>query len=441
MPTGKLREERALNHHAENEQLLKDYLKDLKVGERSPHTIESYRRTVSDFLAFIMGLDMAEVRHGEIREYLHWLSVKKASGQTITQRKHALSSFFHYLQVMDVVKESPVRLVANSKVVRKLPRFLSIGEVDRLIAATETPRDRALILTMYATGCRKAEIVGMRIEDVNWDSHTILVAGKGQKQRIVPLGRKAIESLRAHLNKRQHGPVFLFEESGQGARAQRGGVQLQKGRYWTAFYRENRNLPGGSVRVLRGKRIGIFGEPMRRGRPPDPAITQAVSLRKQGKTWPEIFAAFPEAKESNLRRAVYYRLRSMKRPPAQPLKQIANLTAARREALKLIAATSSAQPPTPQRSIEKPIDGRTICRILDAAARRAGIGHVHPHMLRHSFATHLLEGGADLRTIQELLGHVSISTTQIYTHVTTVHLRDTMEKCHPHWKENTNEKV
>jgi site-specific recombinase XerD len=275
----------------------------------------------------------------------------------MTARKYALSSFFKFLQKTDVVKDSPVRFIANHKTSRRLPRFLSVDEVERLIAAAKTLRDRALILVMYSTGCRVSEVVGMRVEDIS--GRTVRVIGKGDKQRLVVLGSRAVEILRSYLQGRKTGPVFVAEPI-----EQRGGVSRDRWGTWWGFFR---HADANGKRVMRGVRLGDY------------------DLRTK-----------EQAREA-LRRHLPAKL-----------------------------------PSTPQNAI----DAHTVGTVLDAAARTAGIQHVHAHMLRHSCATHLLENGADLCSIAELLGHSSVATTQLYAHVSIAHLQKMIEKFHPHGKES-----
>jgi integrase/recombinase XerC len=349
----KPRESRRMNCEAENSKLLDEYLKDLRVGERSPNTIASFGFAIRDFLQFTLGLDVLQVTHHDIREWLHWLYVQKFDPRTISSRRAALASFFVFLQKTDTVKESPLRFIASPKFRRRLPRTLTVEEVEKLIDATETPRDRALVETMYATGCRIAEIVGMRVEDIC--DRVVRVIGKGDKERIVMLGGRAIESLQTYLQGRTRGPLFVAEPA-----RQQGGVTRDQYGVWWGQWRET---DATGKRVMRSVRLGD------------------------------------------------YELRT---------KQDAM------EALGVHVPPAQVQPPT------KPINAHSIRLILDAAARRAGIAHVNPHALRHSFATHMLENGADLRTIQELLGHVSITSTQIYTHLNFRHLERTVDQFHPH---------
>jgi site-specific recombinase XerD len=355
---GKLRESRRMGCEEQNAAYLAEFVKDLRAGGRSEHTITSYEFAVRDFLQFTLGLDILQVTHRDIGEWLHWLDTQRLTSSTISARKYALSSFFQFLQKTDALKDSPARFITNRKITRKMPRFLSVKEVERLIGAARKPRDRALLEVMYATGCRIAEIVGMRVEDIN--GRTVRVLGKGDKERIVVLGSRAIKSLQTYLQGRKDGPLFVAEPI-----RQRGGVFRDQSGAWWGQWRETD--PSGN-RTMRSVRLGD------------------------------------------------YELRT---------KQDAM------EALGVHVPPAQVQPPS------KPLNAHSIRLILDAAARKAGISHVYPHMLRHSFATHMLENGADLRAIQELLGHENLSTTQIYTHVSVRHLEKTIEQFHPHGRKES----
>jgi site-specific recombinase XerD len=451
MPTGKLREERTLNHREENAKLLDDFLRNLEAGARSRHTIIAYRHGIEDFIDFTIGLSLAETTHREISEWLHFLKARGSTSSTISQRLYALRSFFDSLQLAGVVKESPARLIQSPRVSRKLPRWISVDDMQRLLAVTDSPRDRALVEFMWSTGCRIAEVVGARVENMDWAGRTIKVRGKGDKERIVPFGRRAAISLRKYLEEfaDSAGP---FPTAGPLFRAalpeQQGSVQLQRGRSWIASYTETVKRPDGTIkRVVRSKCLGLIGERLRTGPKPLPSITLACELRKAGRRWSEIYKAVsPEIaltpqEEHGLQSAVYYRLDDSKRKPLRASKQIRSFEQAKVEAQKLVAAIRVRSPRKLAHTLDpnKPMDARSVSRILRELGLKAGIGNIHAHMLRHTFATHLLEGGADLRAIQELLGHTSIATTQIYTHCTSAHLRAALEKAHPNWQEERDE--
>lgn len=443
MPTGRLREGRALNHHEENAQLLEDYLKNLEAGNRSPNTITAYRYGIGDFLDFTLGLSVAEITHREITEWMHFLRVKGVTQRTVSSRLGGLRSFFDYATLRGVVKESPTRLIECSIGPRRLPRWLSVADMKKLVDTAENARDHALVEFMWVTGCRVSEVVGASIENINWQTRTVKVFGKGSKERLCPMGQKAAESLRAYLRGRKTGPVFRRADIEQA-----GGIQLQGGRHWVAFWRENRTFPDGTAkRILRGKTIGLTGERKRNGRKPTAAITQAAELRQAGLTWPEIYAQVsPDAEmsreaQTRLQAAVTYRL-SHSQKPLEPTNQINTYDEARAQAQQFVSDLQDKSPRKLAHNLDTnaPMYPRDVQRILRALGLKAGVGKVTPHMLRHSFATHLLEGGADLRAIQELLGHASILTTQIYTHCSKVHLHDALEKAHPHWQEERDEK-
>jgi integrase/recombinase XerC len=365
MPTGKLREERSLNHKEENAKLLEDYLKNLEAGSRSAHTIRAYRLAITDFFDFTLGLSMAEVTHREINEWLHFLHERNVSSGTKSSKMGALRSFFKYAEIHGEVKHSPARIIETRGVHRRLPHWLSPEQMQRLLNAADNPRDLAVIDFMWSTGCRIAEVVGVRVEAINWEGRALKVLGKGEKERVVLFGQKAADNLRAYLQGRESGPLFLEERP-----EQRGSVSRDKWGTWRGSWRED---GADGKRVQRTVRLGDY----------------EIPTKERAR---EVLAAFLAGK-------------------LQPAKQIT-----------------------------APITRESVGRILRELGVKAGLGRVHPHMIRHSFATALLEGGADLRAVQELLGHASIVTTQIYTHCTSSHLRSQLKKAHPSWQEEANEK-
>lgn len=378
---GRLREFRHTQREVENEKLRLEFLKDLRCAGLSAHTITSYGCATADFLKFICGLDVSQVTHHEVREWLHWLHRQGASSQTLSQRKYAISSFFKFLERIDLICSSPTRLIRNRRVHRKPPRYLTIEEVERMLAACDTIRDRAILEMFWCTGCRLSELLGMHIEDVDWIQRVIRVRGKGDKERLVPMTPLAAKTLRAYLADRASGPIFLSQEV-----AQNGGLQLQ-GRTWVGFYRETvRDSRGHLSRRLRGRSLGLV----------------CRSSCKDGRASKQPILATRAAAKSALARL----LRTL---PADTLKS--SLT-----------------------DRVRPLGPRELARILKEISLRAGVEGFHPHAMRHSFATHLLEAGADLRTVQVLLGHSSITSTQIYTHPGARFMREQLQKFHPRWK-------
>jgi site-specific recombinase XerD len=371
MPTGALRQERTLNHHEENARLLEDFLANLEAANNSPHTIASYRVTVKDFLDFTLGLDMADVTHREISEWLHFLHERGVSANSMGQRLYAIRSFFKFAEMIGAVKSSPARLIPRRKVSHPLPHWLIPAQIQQLLDAADNPRDLALIDFFWATGCRIAEVLSARVENINWSDRSLKVLGKGQKERIVLFGRKTAAVLEYYLEGRCTGPLFLTEEVGKGPRRQQGGVSRGRQGVWRGYWRETDST---GKRAMKSIRLGDY----------------EITTKEQAQ------AALTRYLEEN---PVAYSFDS-----------------------------------------ERGIDKRSIRRILRELGVKAGLGRVYPHLIRHSMATAMLEGGADLRSIQELLGHSSITTTQIYTHCATGHLRSELEKAHPAWQEERNEK-
>jgi integrase/recombinase XerD len=278
----------------------------LLAARRAERTVDAYRRDLRRLSEFL-GKPLAQASVEELEHYLATMRADGLSAATIARRIAAARSFFRHLQLLGSRADNPAAELELPRRPRKLPRTLSPGEAERLIAAAggvepRALRDRALVELLYGAGIRVSEAVGLEKGGVDLDERLVRVIGKGDKERIVPVGRPAAEALRRYLA---------------------------------------------------------------RGRP-------FLDRRHR----PELFL---NAKGGALTRAGAF-------------------------------------------------------LILRRLAEKAGLepGRVHPHLLRHTFATHLLEGGADLRSVQELLGHADLGTTEVYTHVTDRRRRELYFRAHPH---------
>jgi len=285
------------------------FLNYLKIERRaSEHTIRSYEHDLGLYCLHLSetqgeGTNPAAADPIRLRRYSAWLTGQGYAASTVARRLACLRSFFRYLRRRGSLAADPSVGLRNPKQPRRLPRLLRIDEVIRLLdgVPTDTPpgvRDRTMLETLYGGGLRVSELVGLNLDDLDFDQDLVRVRGKGRRERLCPLGPMAFHWLKCWI-------------------------------------------------------------PLRR---PRRAFEKAVFLNQRG----------------------------------------TRLTT------------------------------RSIGRLLEAHLLRAGLTNTaSPHTLRHSFATHLLDGGADLRSVQELLGHRNLTTTQIYTHVTQERLLDIYHQTHP----------
>jgi integrase/recombinase XerD len=278
----------------------------LLAANRSPRTVSAYRRDLASFAEWL-GRPVASAKLEELERYLAELRGRGLAPATIARRAAAIRSFFRHATLLGLVQENPAAALELPRRRTQLPRTLSPGEAERLLeaAAGTAPRalrDRALAELLYGAGLRVSEAVGLERGGVDLDHRVVRAIGKGDRERVVPIGRAAAEALRRylahgrpHLDRRHRPELFLNAQGGPLTRA-------------------------GAFLILRrlGEKAGL--EPDR----------------------------------------------------------------------------------------------------------------VHPHLLRHSFATHLLEGGADLRSVQEMLGHADLATTELYTHVSDRRRREAYFAAHPH---------
>jgi integrase/recombinase XerD len=278
----------------------------LLATRRAARTVEAYRRDLEQVSAFL-GASPATATTDDLERYLAELRAAGLAPSTLARRTAAMRSFYRHQQLLGERDDNPAAELDLPRRRPKLPRTLSPGEAERLIEAVSGAqpcdlRDRALVELLYGAGLRVSEAVSLEKASVSLDERLVRCVGKGDKERIVPIGRQAVEALRRylargrpHLDRRHRPELFL-------------------------------NAQGGAL-----TRAGAF-------------------------------------------------------------------------------------------------------LILKRRAEKAGLdpARVHPHLLRHSFATHLLEGGADLRSVQEMLGHADLSTTELYTHVSDRRRRELYFRAHPH---------
>ncbi|HWP92796.1 MAG TPA: site-specific tyrosine recombinase XerD [Thermodesulfobacteriota bacterium] len=275
----------------------------------SKNTLESYGRDVSKWVVYLEErgiVDIREVDYKVILDFLTHLREQNLNARSVARILVSIKQFFRFLLAEKIIEKDPTFLIRTPKIRTSIPGVLSLDDVEKLLSAPDdkTPegvRDLAMLEVLYATGIRVTELVSLQLNSVNFELGYLMVYGKGGKERIVPIGDKAIASLQEYMNisrpslLKSRKSVYLFV-------TRRGGKMTRQG-FW---------------------------------------------------------------------------------------------------------------------------------KLIKGYAGRTGIGKkISPHTLRHSFATHLLERGADLRTIQIMLGHSDISTTQIYTHIQRERLKEIHRKYHP----------
>ena len=287
------------------EQYIDKFIRYLEIEKNaSPHTILNYKTDLEAFGDFVGIIDIKDVDYLLLRKFLAHLKTVQYDKKSIARKLSVLRSFFKFLCREGLLKDNPALSLSTPKLDKKLPVFLAVEQVSNFLDVLTDKdltglRDRAILETLYSTGMRVSELVGLDIQDIDFIGGVVKVKGKGKKERLLPIGDRALRAIKEYLDKRSSAT---------------------------------------------GKN------------------QSALLLNKSG----------------------------------------GRLT------------------------------DDSIRRIVDKYIHRASISQkVSPHTLRHSFATHLLDRGADLRVVQELLGHTNLSTTQIYTHVTTGRLKTIYEKAHP----------
>jgi site-specific recombinase XerD len=316
---------------------------------------ESYRKVAFSLCHYLGKRKIVKVTHMDIRYFLIHQMKRNLCVNGFNRHLYALRRFFDFLYIGGLVDSVAPRIIRGRKMVRPLPRVVSVGDIAKLVKFAGSLRNQTMIELLYSTGCRVGEMAGMRAEDIDFFRQSIRVKGKG-KERVVFFGGRAARLLRRHLKARRKGPLFNPEPL-----KQTGCVSDSNPYgYWYGHYRDY------SRGLINCHRTSVF----------------------LGK---------------NVNKAEAWR-RFRRRVPKSHL-----------------------ECPAEFRQMRVP----AIERALRNAALRAGLSNVTPHMLRHSFATHLLQRGANLRYVQGLLGHSSVVATEVYTRVTATEFAAAHRRFHP----------
>jgi len=290
------------------EKAVADFLRHLRERNASPHTIKAYSGDLANFAAYAGSRGWREIDHITIRGFLSQLYDKGLSKTSVARSLAAVRSLYRWLAQEGVVEQNPAKLVATPKLPKKLPRVPTIEEMNSVLdgqmpeTAAFPERDRLMLELLYGCGIRNSELTGINVDDIRLSAEAILIRGKGKKERYVPFGESARNTLAAYLPARQSA-------------------------------------------------LGEMGK-----------NTPALLINQRG----------------------------------------GRLTT------------------------------RSVGRIIKKIAVAKGLSpDVHPHTLRHAFGTHMLEEGADLRAIQELLGHERLATTQRYTQLSMKHVLEVYDRTHP----------
>jgi integrase/recombinase XerD len=272
------------------------------------NSVVAYERDLRHFFDWLCGRRIAGLNVSELADYPAWLMAQELASSSISRHIVSLKVFFRYLQLENVLTDNQAELLGTQKLWQRVPTVLSTAEIEKLLVAPKQPRpwwrrDRAMLEMLYATGCRVSELSILRPRDVHLAERYCICHGKGDKQRVVPLGRRAVEAVESYLEHERPKLATRREPQSQFLLLSSRGGRLRRERIW--------------------------------------------------------------------------------------------------ELIKLYAKLAGCS------------------------------ADLSPHSMRHSFATHLLAGGADLRQVQEMLGHASIATTQIYTHVDHSRLKKVHDAFHP----------
>lgn len=297
------------------EQAIRDFRRYLKLERSfSENSVEAYLRDVKKLEQFVAlkkpGLPPERVSAELVRDFLAYITEMGLSAQSQARILSGLKGFFRFLMVEGLIKAEPTALIEGPRQGRKLPDTLSFPEIEKLLNAIDlsTPeggRNRAMLEVLYSSGLRVSELVDLKLDNVHAESGFLRVTGKGNKERLVPVGREALKYVQSYIHE------------------------------------------------IRGK------APLK---PPKRGFESFIFLNRHGRKLTRVM----------------------------------------------------------------------VFTIIRGLGKKAGLKKsISPHTFRHSFATHLVEGGADLRAVQEMLGHESITTTEIYTHLDRDYLRQVIRDFHP----------